>query len=61
MLTEIDEKHSEFTIEYEIYPNDELINKLQLAPSVGDTPDAVVVDGLRVPLFMTQDMIAPDY
>lgn len=58
MLTEIDEKHSEFTIEYEIYPNDELINKLQLAPSVGDTPDAVVVDGLRVPLFMTQDMIA---
>lgn len=59
MLTEIDEKHSEFTIEYEIYPNDELINKLQLAPSVGDTPDAVVVDGLRVPLFMTQDMITP--
>ncbi len=59
MLAEIDEKHSEFTIEYEIYPNDELINKLQLAPSVGDTPDAVVVDGLRVPLFMTQDMIAP--
>ena len=59
MLSDIDESHPEFTVEYEIYPNDELINKLQLAPSVGDTPDLVVVDGLRVPLFMTQDMIAP--
>lgn len=58
MLTSIDEAHPEFTIEYEIFPNDELINKLQLAPSVGDTPDLLVIDSLRVPLFMTQDMIA---
>ncbi|MGN0353787.1 MAG: extracellular solute-binding protein [Muricoprocola sp.] len=58
MLSAIDEENDAFTIEYEIFPNDELVSKLQLAPSVGDTPDLVVIDSLRVPLFMTQDMIA---
>ncbi|QQO07520.1 sugar ABC transporter substrate-binding protein [Breznakiella homolactica] len=45
------------SIKDEYYPKDELNNKLQLAPVVGDAPDVIVLDGLDVAYYYDVGMI----
>lgn len=51
-------KSEDIVIDYQFFAQDELINKLQTAPVVGDTPDIVIVDGLQIPYFQDLGMIA---
>lgn len=45
-------------IKDEYYPRDELDNKLQVAPVVGDAPDMIIVDYLNMPAYYEAGMIA---
>ena len=51
-------KNAGIVVDYQFFAQDELLNKLQTAPVVGDTPDIVVIDGLQIPYFQDLGMIA---
>ena len=43
----------------EYYPKDELDQKLQVSPLVGDTPDLIIADYLMIPSYYTSGLIQP--
>ncbi len=58
MLEAIDETLENVTINFQMFPYDELVSKLQVAPTVGDTPDIIMLDGLRAAYFQELGMLA---
>ena len=45
MFDDFNSKHDDIKVDYQFFAQDELLNKLQTAPIVGDTPDLIVIDG----------------
>ena len=45
MFDDFNSKHDDIQVDYQFFAQDELLNKLQTAPIVGDTPDLIVIDG----------------
>ena len=43
----------------EYYPKDELDQKLQVSPLVGDTPELIIADYLMIPSYYTSGLIQP--
>ena len=58
MFDDFNSKHDDIQVDYQFFAQDELLNKLQTAPIVGDTPDLIVIDGLQIPYFQDLGMIA---
>ena len=58
MFDDFNSKNPDINVNYQFFAQDELLNKLQTAPIVGDTPDIIVIDGLQIPYFQELDMIA---
>jgi multiple sugar transport system substrate-binding protein len=54
-----DKMRKELSIEIkdEYYPKDELDGKLQVAPTVGDAPDMIIVDYLQIPSYYESGLI----
>ena len=47
------------TVVDEYYPKDELDQKLQVSPIVGDTPDMIICDYLMIPSYYEAGLIMP--
>lgn len=59
MFDDFNAKHEgEIVVDDQYFAQDELLNKLQTAPIVGDTPEIIIIDGLQIPYFQDLDMIA---
>lgn len=59
MFDDFNAKHEgEIVVDLQPFAQDELLNKLQTAPIVGDAPELVIIDGLQIPYFQDLDMIA---
>ena len=58
MFDDFNSKHDDIQVDYQFFAQDELLNKLQTAPIVGDTPDLIVIGGLQIPYFQDLGMIA---
>lgn len=59
MFDDFNAKHEgEIVVDDQYFAQDELLNKLQTAPIVGDAPELIIIDGLQIPYFQDLDMIA---
>lgn len=59
MFDDFNAKHEgEIVVDDQYFAQDELLNKLQTAPIVGDAPEVIIIDGLQIPYFQDLDMIA---
>lgn len=58
MFDDFNASHADIKVDYQFFAQDELLNKLQTAPIVGDTPELVIIDGLQIPYFQDLGMIA---
>ena len=58
MFEDFNAKSDTVVVDFQFFAQDEMLNKLQTAPVVGDTPDIVVIDGLQIPYFYEAGMIA---
>lgn len=54
----IEEELGNVEIVFSNFPKQEQLDKLQVAPAVGDTPDIVFMDYLQVPYYYTLGMVA---
>ena len=53
------ESETGIVITDEYYPKDELDQKLQVSPLVGDTPELIIADYLMIPSYYTSGLIQP--
>ena len=58
MFEDFNAKNTEIQVDFQPFPQDELLNKLSTADVVGDTPEVIIIDGLQIPYFQDLDMIA---
>jgi multiple sugar transport system substrate-binding protein len=58
MFNDFNAKQTDIVVNYQFFAQDELLNKLQTAPIVGDAPEIIIIDGLQIPYFQDLDMIA---
>ncbi|MBQ9326832.1 MAG: extracellular solute-binding protein [Clostridia bacterium] len=58
MFEDFNANHTDIQVDFQPFPQDELLNKLSTADVVGDTPDVIIIDGLQIPYYQDLDMIA---
>ena len=58
MFEDFNAKHTDVQVDFQPFPQDELLNKLSTSDVVGDTPEVIIIDGLQIPYYQDLDMIA---
>lgn len=58
MFEDFNAKNTEIQVDFQPFPQDELLNKLSTSDVVGDTPEVIIIDGLQIPYYQDLDMIA---
>ncbi len=58
MFEDFNAKHTDVQVDFQPFPQDELLNKLSTSDVVGDTPEVIIIDGLQIPYYQDLGMIA---
>lgn len=58
MFEDFNANHTDIQVDFQPFPQDELLNKLSTADVVGDTPEVIIIDGLQIPYYQDLGMIA---
>ena len=58
MFEDFNATHTDVQVDFQPFPQDELLNKLSTSDVVGDTPEVIIIDGLQIPYYQDLDMIA---
>ena len=58
MFEDFNAKHTDVQVDFQPFPQDELLNKLSTSDVVGDTPEVIIIDGLLIPYYQDLGMIA---